>query len=174
MQHQLLHPLTSSSFLNLVRLTMSYGCQPRYVPRLLYLALVCALRTPLAWLESAKYGRAIRKQSIEPQPIFIVGHWRSGTTHLQNLMSQDSQFGRVTLLQAAMPHDFLIFPARLLAGMQRMLPKTRLMDDVAVSTDAPWEEEMALVSFSQLSFYHVSFFPRAVEKIFRDAVLLNN
>jgi len=48
------------------------------------------------------------------------------------------------------------------------------MDNVAVSTDAPWEEEMALVSFSRLSFYHVSFFHRAVERIFREAVLFND
>lgn len=174
MHHQMLHPLTSSSFLNLIRLTMSYGCQPRFVPRLLYLGLICALRRPIAWLEIAKYGRAIREQQIEPAPIFVVGHWRSGTTHLQNLMCQDPQFGRVTLLQAGMPHDFLIFPTNLLAGMQKMLPQTRLMDNIAVSADAPWEEEMALVSFSRLSFYHVSFFPRAVERIFREAVLFND
>jgi len=172
-QHQVLHPLTSSSFLNLVRLTASYGCQPRFVPRLLYLGLVCALRRPLAWLESARYGRAIRRQKIEPAPIFVVGHWRSGTTHLQNLLCQDPQFGRVTLLQAGMPHDFLVFPDKLLGRMQEMLPQTRLMDNVAVSADAPWEEEMALVSLSRLSFYHVSFFPREVEGIFREAVLLN-
>ncbi len=174
MQHQLLHPLTSSSFPNLARLISSYGCQPKFVPRLLFLGLVCALRSPFAWLESAKYGRAIRSQAIEPAPIFIIGHWRSGTTYLQNLMSQDPQFGRVTLLQAAMPHDFLIFPTSLIAGLQKMLPNTRLMDNVAVSADAPWEEEMALVSFSRLSFYHVSFFPRAVERIFREAVLFND
>lgn len=152
----------------------TYGCQPRFVPRLLYLGLVCALRRPLAWLESAKYGRAIRRQPIEPAPIFVVGHWRSGTTHLQNLLCQDPQFGRVTLLQAGMPHDFLIFPSDLLGGIQKMLPRTRLMDNIAVSADAPWEEEMALVSFSRLSFYHVSFFPRAVERIFREAVLFDD
>jgi hypothetical protein len=140
----------------------------------LYLALASALRSPLAWLESARYGRAIRRQRIEPGPIFIVGHWRSGTTYLQNLMSEDPQFARVTLRHAAMPRDFLIFPTRLLTGLQEMLPQTRLMDNVPVSADAPWEEELALASFSRLSFYHVSFFPRAIEKIFREAVLFND
>jgi hypothetical protein len=54
-----------------------------------------------------------------------------------------------------------------------MLPKTRLMDRVPVSGDAPWEEEMALASVGRLSFYHVSFFPDHIENIFREAVLLN-
>jgi len=174
MQDRMLHPLTSSSFSNLVRLGMSYGFEPKYLPRLLTIALLSALRRPVAWLESAKYGRAIHQQAIEPDPIFIIGHWRSGTTYLQNLMSRDSRFARVTLLQAAMPHEFLMFPDTLIAKMRAMLPKTRLMDNMAVSADAPWEEEMALVSSSRLSFYHVSFFPRVIEKIFRDAILFDS
>ena len=174
MQHQFLHPLASSSFSNLVRLTSAYGCDLKYLPWLLYLGVTCALRQPLAWLEFGKYRNVIERQPIEPAPIFIVGHWRSGTTYLHNLMSQDPQFGRVTLLQAAMPREFLIIPMNLVAGLQKMLPQTRLMDNVPVSADAPWEEEMALTSFGRLSFYHVSFFPRAVDKIFREAVLFND
>ncbi|MGI9258035.1 MAG: sulfotransferase family protein [Gammaproteobacteria bacterium] len=174
MKHRLLHPLTSSSLPNLAGLTAEYGCEPQYFPRLLYLGLMATLRSPLAWFESARYENAIRSQSIDPAPVFIVGHWRSGTTYLQNLLSEDPQFGRVTLLQAAMPRDFLIFPKSLVGRMQRLLPRTRLMDDIKVSAGAPWEEEMALVSSSRLSFYHVSFFPQAMKKIFDDAVLLNH
>ena len=174
MKHRLLHPLTSSSLPNLAGLTAEYGCGPQYFPRLLYLGMMATLRSPLAWFESAKYENAIRNQSIDPAPLFIVGHWRSGTTYLQNLLSEDSQFGRVTLLQAAMPRDFLIFPKSLIGGLQRLLPRTRLMDEVTVSASAPWEEEMALVSSSRLSFYHVSFFPQAMKKIFDHAVLLNH
>jgi len=174
MRHRLLHPLTSSSLPNLAGLTASYGCQPRFLPRLLYLGLMSTLRSPLAWLESAKYEDAIQCQSIEPAPVFIVGLWRSGTTYLQNLLSEDPQFGGVTLLQAAMPRDFLLFPKSLIGGLQRLMPRTRLMDDVAVSAAAPWEEEMALVSSSRLSFYHVSFFPQAMKRIFDNAVLFNH
>lgn len=174
MQHKFLHPLTSSSISNLVALTSTYGCDLKFVPWLLYLGLTCTLRQPFAWLEFGKFHKAVAQQRIEPAPIFIVGHWRSGTTYLQNLMSQDPQFGRVTLLQAAMPREFLIIPKNLIPRFQKMLPPTRLMDNVAVSTDAPWEEEMALTSFGRLSFYHVSFFPRAIERIFREAVLFND
>jgi hypothetical protein len=47
------------------------------------------------------------------------------------------------------------------------------MDQVPVHIDAPWEEEMALASIGPLSFYHVSFFPKQIEKIFNDTVMLN-
>ena len=174
MQDRLLHPLGSGSFTTLVRLISAYGCDLKFLPWLLPIGLSCVLRQPLAWLDAARYGGAVARQPIDPPPIFIVGHWRSGTTHLQNLISQDRQFARVTLHQAAMPREFLCAPAKMVAGLQKMLPQTRLMDDVPVSADAPWEEEMALTSYGRLSFYHVSFFPRAVHRIFREAVMFDD
>ncbi len=173
MNHSLLHPLSASRLSTLLRLICAYGCAPRFIPRLGCVGLMCLLRQPFIWFESVRYRRCVRQQPIEPDPVFIIGHWRSGTTHLQNLMSQDPQFGRVTLLQAAMPNDFLTLSAPLMNGLQKMLPETRLMDRVPVSGDAPWEEEMALASVGRLSFYHVSFFPDHIENIFREAVLLN-
>lgn len=172
MQHVLLHPLTSSSFGNLVRLVAAYGCEARYVPRLLYLAGMTCLRQPVIWWEAAKYGRRIARQSLEP-PVIIIGHWRSGTTHLHNVMGQDPQFGRVTLLQAGMPHDFLTLSGVAERRLGGMLPTKRLMDDVPVSANVPWEEEMALTSTGRMSFYHVSFFPRCMGRIVNEAVLFD-
>ena len=169
-----MHPLVSSSFANLVRVTSAYGCEAKYVPRLLYLRVMTLLRQPAIWLAAARFNRRIERQPIEPPPIFIIGHWRSGTTHLQNIMSRDPQFGRVTLLQAAMPHEYPILPAAMKARLGRMLPATRLMDNVPIAADVPWEEELALTSVGRLSFYHVSFFPRCMERIFNEAVLFDN
>src|SRR6478735_3085397 len=36
--------------------------------------------------ESMLYGRKIAEQKIDHDPVFILGHWRSGTTLLHNLM----------------------------------------------------------------------------------------
>lgn len=171
MRDTLLHPLTSSTPANYVRLLKAYGWDYQRSLLAFYIALVCCLRQPLVWLESARFQKQIDKQAIEPQPVFIIGHWRSGTTHLQNLLCQDPQFGRVTLLQAASPLDFLSQSAVLQKMLRKLLPPTRLMDNVPVSPEAPWEEEMALTSSSPYSFYHVSFFPRHVDRIFRKAVL---
>lgn len=174
MSQALAHPLIASSFTNLVALTWRFGCSPRFWPRLLYLLLMTLLRQPVIWLEAAKYDRHIRRQEIAPAPLFIIGHWRSGTTHLQNLMSRDPQFGRVSLLQAALPHEFLILPTSVQDRLGRMLPEKRLMDDVPVAADVPWEEELALTAVGRLSFYHVSFFPHAMERIFQEAVMFEN
>jgi hypothetical protein len=172
MQHVLLHPLISSSFSNLVRLVAAYRCEARFLPRLLYLCVITFLRQPIIWWESGKFGYRIRRQQIEP-PVIIVGHWRSGTTHLHNVMSQDPQFGRVTLMQAGMPNDFLTLSGIAQRRLAHQLPEKRLMDNVAVSAEAPWEEEMALTSTGRMSFYHVSFFPKCMQRIFNEAVMFD-
>lgn len=174
MNTDLLHPLSAARPGTLLQLVSAYGCQPRFIPRLGCAGLVSVMRQPFTWYESVRYRALLREQAISPDPVFIIGHWRSGTTHLQNLMAQDPQFGGVTLLQAAMPNDFLTLSGSLTKSMQKLLPKKRLMDAVPVSTNAPWEEEMALAGTGRLSFYHVSFFPDHIEDIFRTAVLLND
>src|SRR5688500_2029819 len=42
-------------------------------------------------LEDWRYGAAIRKAAVHP-PIFVLGLWRSGTTHLHNLLARDERF----------------------------------------------------------------------------------
>src|SRR5690242_6859225 len=43
-----------------------------------------------AW-ENLRYRQSIYATEIEP-PLFILGIWRSGTTHLHNLLAQDDRF----------------------------------------------------------------------------------
>jgi hypothetical protein len=45
-----------------------------------------------AW-ENLWYRRRVRNTKIDP-PLFILGIWRSGTTHLHNLLAQDGRWPR--------------------------------------------------------------------------------
>lgn len=173
MPSALTHPLSSSRFSNLVRLVGRYGCEAPYLPRLLGVGLISLLRQPVFAYEGLKYGKRIHEQPLPESPVFVIGHWRSGTTHLQNLLSLDPQFASVTLREAAMPLDFLTLGKRIEKSFEKSVPEKRLMDNVAVAADSAWEEELALVSTSPLSFYHVSFFPRGNERIFRDSILFD-
>ncbi|MEX0332714.1 MAG: sulfotransferase [Puniceicoccaceae bacterium] len=168
------HPLGSSRFSNLVRMAARYGCEGRYLPRLVGVGLMSLLRQPVIAYEALRHGKAIRSTDLPRDPVFVIGHWRSGTTHLQNILSKDPQFGSVTLKEAAMPLDFLTLGNLLSGPMAASLPKKRLMDNVAVAADCPWEEELALACTSPLSFYHVSFFPKAVGCIFQESILFND
>ncbi|HEX4085420.1 MAG TPA: sulfotransferase [Chthoniobacteraceae bacterium] len=159
-----LHPFLSAGLGSLIACFREYGWpDAAYWPRTASLFLVSALRT----LFHRSNARAVSTAPIPP-PVFIVGHWRSGTTHLHQLLSRDPQFGYVTFLQAASPHDFRSpVISRFFAAL---LPPRRPMDAVRIAPDSPMEEEMALACLSSLSFYHGFFFPRAARRIYRESV----
>ena len=44
---------------------------------------------PLAWLHSLSIRRQLRARQLPPAPIVVLGHWRSGTTYLHQLLTND-------------------------------------------------------------------------------------
>ena len=82
---------------------------PNLDPRTRYQRFIAAVaqtvRFPFATMEGLRHNAAIRRHRLSEPPIFLVGHWRSGTTHLHNLMSRDPQFGFLKFSETAMPLD---------------------------------------------------------------------
>lgn len=70
------------------------------------------------------------------QPVFILGHWRSGTTLLHNMLSSDPQFVTTDLYHVlGFPHFLLT--RKVVTGLTgKFLPKTRPMDNMEVSWEA--------------------------------------
>src|SRR4051812_41917392 len=62
-------------------------------------------------LERRRYEALVKKESVEP-PLFVLGHWRSGTTHLHQLLAQDERFAFPNGYQTAFPRTFLTTEAR--------------------------------------------------------------
>ncbi|MDB4359102.1 sulfotransferase, partial [Verrucomicrobiales bacterium] len=119
------------------------------------------VREPFYALERWIYGRRLAEQKIENSPIFIVGHWRSGTTHLHNLLSQDPHFAYLSFSNMTMPFDMLL--GRYLPVipylMKLVLPRTRGIDQLPMSAQLPQEEELALGMLKGVSYYNCYFFP---------------
>ncbi len=110
-----------------------------------------------------KYNRKIRETDIEQDPIFIIGHWRTGTTLLHSMLTKDENFGYVTNLETYYPHFFLLFEKLTRRIIDFALPKTRSMDNVKLSSFETAEEEFAIGSYDKYSFYHHFIFPRNFE-----------
>lgn len=130
-----------------------------------------ALGTPLRWWEQVRHRHAIDRVEIDQPPIFIIGHWRSGTTHLHNLMSQDDRFGCVRMAQALSPDCSISTRRWLPALFDRVFPKKRPMDNMEWPMDAPQEEEIPLAKTTPYSWYLQFLFPQAAIERFRQAVL---
>jgi omega-hydroxy-beta-dihydromenaquinone-9 sulfotransferase len=124
--------------------------------------LGCAVSSVLGWIQMFRYHRAIVRTSLTAPPLFILGHARSGTTHLHNLLSLDPRHIFPTTYECFMPRHFLISEAYV--TRRRPLKGTRDIDNVELRWDTPQEDEFALALLGQPSPLLSFAFPRAMPR----------
>jgi len=169
------HPVALGSFRSWMRLLRgSAGIDRAFIPRALFVSLTTLLTSPLRLWEQIRHGWRIRHAVLPAAPIFIIGHWRSGTTHLHNLLCQDENLSSLTTFQAMAPGFCLVGNGvikRFLARIARSRYPTRLIDNIPLAFDAPQEDEFALANLSPDSFVHTFSLPRQAMEIFARSVL---
>jgi omega-hydroxy-beta-dihydromenaquinone-9 sulfotransferase len=146
---------------------------PAFIPRLLLVVTASVVSVPLRLLERIRYGARVDAVRLSAPPIFIIGHWRSGTTHLHNLLSQDPALGCVSMYQAMVPNCSLVAERWLKPLLAAIVPRKRPMDNMVWPVEAPQEEEIPLAKLTPYSFYVRSLFPMESADLFRRYVLLD-
>jgi hypothetical protein len=124
-------------------------------------ASITALSIPntvTCWLERARYRRRWEEVDVRA-PLFVLGHYRSGTTHLHNLLSVDPRFGYLNVYQASYPDSFLLTERLNSRFFGFFLPGTRQFDNVPLGLNVPYEEEIAMTNATQLTPYMSVVFP---------------
>jgi hypothetical protein len=111
-----------------------------------------------AW-ERWRYEVAIRATKPQP-PLFILGIWRSGTTHLHNLLARDPRFAYPDFFEVFYPHTFLSTGWLNRGLLARFLPERRPQDNVRMAITEPQEDEFALNCLTQLSWVLLLTLPR--------------
>jgi hypothetical protein len=171
------HPLALGSFRSWSRLLSSGGGVDReFVLRALFVSFSTLLSSPLRVYERIRYTSAVNNTEIHPSPIFIVGHWRTGTTYLHHLLCQDPGLGYVSTFQAFAPGLCLVGEKTLkrpLAVLARRRHPTREIDDVPLLFDNPEEEELAVANLTPYSVLHWYSFPRRAAHFFERYALLD-
>ena len=131
-------------------------------PMRLGLAFTCSLISvfnsifhSIQWLI---YGRRVAATEIKEAPIFIIGHWRSGTTLLHELLVLDQRHTSPTTFECFVPNHFLV-TGWLLPRMKFLLPAQRPMDNMEAGWDRPQEDEFALCNLGVPSPYATMAFP---------------
>jgi hypothetical protein len=155
-------PLTGTNIINWLRLLREnrFKIGWRYLPRALFISLTTMLTAPFALFEKIRYGRKIKQTEITNPPVFIIGHWRSGTTYLHSLMIQDKKFAYVSNLHAFLPSVFISCGKLFKPILRRILPSKRRMDNMKLGPYEPQEEEYAMANISSYSLYHGMTFPQ--------------
>lgn len=169
-----MHPLCGADFRTLyTSLRANGGVAPSRLPQAAIAVLTALARWPFSAAERLAVARLRQSRPAVPAPVFIIGHWRSGTTHLCNVLSRAPDFGYVPPLAPGLPWDLLGLARALRPLLERALPTDRFVDRVAVNPDSPQEDEIALASMTPLSYYHGIYFPKRFEEQFNRGVFFD-
>lgn len=136
-----------------------FAVDPRYWPKALMQTALSVSNSLNSRREEKLFGDQVASVRVPP-PVFILGHWRSGTTHLHNLLTLDPRFACPNLLQAYNPLTFLRMEAKMAPVADRLTIRRRPQDDVAVDAGSPTEDEFGLCAMTGFSPYMEWTFPR--------------
>ena len=169
-QRNIQHPLFGISPKNFLQLIENNGgIDFRYLDRAAFITLGSIATTPARIFFKKKYQTKIDNLKISHPPVIIIGHWRSGTTYIHELMAQDPQYCYVSLWHTMLPDCFPLFePFK--EFLSNFLPKTRPMDNIDVDIDGPYEEEAGLAVLSPWSFFHGLHFPKNAEEQYMKSI----
>lgn len=116
------------------------------------------INSSLGLVQQAVYGRRIARMAVS-DPIFIVGHWRTGTTLLHELLIQDRRHTYANTYACLAPSHFLV-SQWLFGRMFRLLvPSHRPMDNMPLGLERPQEDEFGLCNLGLPSPYRTIAFP---------------
>src|SRR5262249_40915733 len=149
------HVWEGCDFFAWVRLLFKYrfafDWQKSYV---VAIASVVSFLHSVIWLiQQIFYSHQIRRTRITRPPVFIIGHWRSGTTLLHELLIQDRRHAYPNTYQCLEPNHPLVSERLVKATMPFLMPRRRPMDNMAAGWERPQEDEFALAMMGQPSPY---------------------
>ena len=116
----------------------------------------------LLGIQSLTVGGKIKQTEIDKPPVFIVGHWRSGTTFLHELFVKDPRHAFPNCYECFSPNHFVISEG--IIPKVVYLPNKRPMDNVDMSWTSPQEDEFALCNLGVPSPYINMAFPNNTKK----------
>lgn len=108
--------------------------------------------TAFRWLVNARFGARVRATRVEP-PVFVIGHWRTGTTLLHELLICDGRFGFPDMQDCFNPNHALLTGNFFKRYLRFLLPAKRPMDNMHVGWERPQEDEFALALLGLPSTY---------------------
>ncbi len=131
----------------------------RYLYIAVIITFVSILHTLLRLVQKIRYGRRVARTPIREAPLFIVGHWRTGTTLLHELLILDERHTFPNTYDCLAPNHFLLTERFFLRWMRFLMPSRRPMDNMAAGWERPQEDEFALCMLGQPSPYLAIAFP---------------
>jgi hypothetical protein len=122
-------------------------------------SMLAVINSLLGLVQSLVFGRRIARTKLCDDPLFILGHWRSGTTLLHELLVLDPRHTFPTTYACFAPNHYLVSRRILPRVLSVLMPARRPMDNMAAGWDRPQEDEFALCNMGLPSPYLTMAFP---------------
>jgi hypothetical protein len=126
---------------------------------LVSISICTLLNTAVRYLQELRWGKQLRETEIAQAPLFIIGHWRTGTTLLHDLLTLDPRHTYPTTYQCVFPNHFLLTEWCFSRLFRLLLPSHRPMDNIPMTWDRPQEDEFGLCNLGLPSPYLTLAFP---------------
>jgi LPS sulfotransferase NodH len=136
-----------------------FRVHPTRIPLATGVTIATLVNLFLGSLQQLIYRRRLAEAELHGPPVFVVGHWRSGTTLLHELMVLDERLSSPSTFQCFAPHHFLLSEWFFQRFARWLLPNKRPMDNMETGWDRPQEDEFALLALGLRSPYRRMAFP---------------
>lgn len=136
-----------------------FAVSPSRLPTAASIGVVSVLNSIGGMLQEMLLGHVSRRTKLAQPPLFVLGHWRSGTTLLHELLIRDPANTYPTTFECFSPRHFLVTERFVAPWTSWLLPSKRPMDNVAAGWNRPQEDEFALCNLGMPSPYLVWAFP---------------
>jgi omega-hydroxy-beta-dihydromenaquinone-9 sulfotransferase len=128
-----------------------------------FYTFVSLVHSGLGLVQNVLFGRRVANTPMTEPPIFIIGHWRTGTTLLHELLVADERHIGPTGYECLVPHHFLL--TEWFAPFAEVLVSNhRAMDNMDLTLHHPQEDEFVLCMLGQPSPYLTIAFPNRPEQ----------
>lgn len=131
----------------------------RKIPQIFFITFIVFFFAPLCIFETLLFNRKIKNIKLEKDPLFILGHWRNGTTYLHELLIRNPNHAYMTVFESIFSNHFLYFEKLIKWIFGLFLPETRPQDDVKIGVDTPHEHDFAIANLCSMSVYSGAYFP---------------
>jgi len=137
------------------------------------------LMLPGRFIEQLFIAPKIRKTKLKKDPVFIIGHYRSGTTYLHKLMATNKNWGFINTYNFLFPFSPLIIEKHFGAFLQKIAEiasfKHPHFNNYDYNFADPLEEDMYLIGalYKESAFWG-EVFPKQAETYFNSQIFFEN
>ena len=161
--------LAGSTISNYFKILKKGHISPKYYFKIAITTIIVIIATPFHFLDYLAYRNKIKAVKFKKPPLFIIGHWRSGTTLLHNMLAKDPASAYVSTYHALFPNN-LASKWLFKTFMRINMPDKRPSDNVELNINFPQEDEFAFSNCQPNAYYNFFYFPHNYKKFYDNSV----